>query len=42
VEDAGRALWEKAIAVASGEKTRSELHGMGDEEFNPWILGPTL
>ena len=42
IEDAGRALFEKMIAVASGEKTKSEIHGMGDEEFNPWIQGPTL
>jgi altronate hydrolase len=42
IEDAGRALFEKVLSVASGEKTKSEIHGMGDEEFNPWILGPTL
>jgi altronate hydrolase len=42
VEDAGHALFEKVLAVASGEKTKSELHGMGDEEFNPWMIGPTL
>jgi altronate hydrolase len=42
VEDAGRALFEKLLAVASGERTKSELHGMGDEEFNPWMIGPTL
>lgn len=42
MEDAGRALFEKVLAVASGEKTRSEIHGMGDEEFNPWMLGPVL
>src|SRR5262249_5551731 len=42
VEDAGRALFEQMVAVASGEKTKSELHGMGDEEFTRWIRGPTL
>ena len=25
-----------------GEKTKSELAGIGDEEFAPWILGPTF
>jgi altronate dehydratase len=30
------------IAVASGEKTKSELAGIGDEEFAPWILGPNF
>jgi len=28
--------------VASGTPTRSERHGSGEEEFNPWILGATL
>jgi len=42
VEQVGRRIFEKIIAVASGEKTRSELAGIGDEEFAPWILGPTF
>ena len=33
---------QKIIAVASGEKTKSELAGIGDEEFAPWQLGPTF
>ena len=31
-----------AIAVAGGKKTRSELNGVGEEEFAPWSIGPTL
>jgi len=42
VEQVGRRILEKIIAVASGEKTKSELAGIGDEEFAPWILGPTF
>ena len=42
VEQVGRRIYEKIISVASGEKTKSELAGMGDEEFAPWMLGPTL
>src|SRR5204863_674372 len=42
VEQVGRRIFEKIIAVAGGEKTRSELAGIGDEEFAPWILGPTF
>ncbi|QDU79150.1 D-galactarate dehydratase [Polystyrenella longa] len=42
VEEVGRELFEKVIAVASGEKTKSELQGLGDEEFCPWSIGPTL
>jgi altronate hydrolase len=30
------------LAVASGEKTKSEQHGLGDEEFVPWTVGPML
>jgi altronate dehydratase len=42
VEQVGLRIFEKIIAVASGEKTKSELAGMGDEEFAPWQLGPTF
>ena len=42
VEEVGFRIFEKIIAVASGEKTKSELAGLGDEEFAPWILGPTF
>jgi len=38
----GPAHFEKIIAVAGGEKTKSELAGLGDEEFAPWMLGPTF
>ena len=31
-----------ATAVASGERTKSELNGVGEEEFAPWSIGPTL
>ena len=42
VGEVGRRIFEKIIAVASGERTKSELAGIGDEEFVPWQLGPTL
>jgi len=42
VEQVGRRLFEKILAVAGGEKTKSELAGIGDEEFAPWMLGPTF
>ncbi|HLF94982.1 MAG TPA: altronate dehydratase, partial [Planctomycetota bacterium] len=38
----GGRIFEKIVAVAGGEKTKSELAGIGDEEFAPWILGPTF
>jgi altronate hydrolase len=42
VEEVGRQLFEKILAVASGEQTKSEIHGVGEEEFAPWHIGPTL
>ncbi len=42
VEDVGREIFEKILAVASGEKTKSEINGVGEEEFAPWSIGPTL
>jgi altronate hydrolase len=42
VAQVGHQIFEKVLSVASGEKTKSELAGIGDEEFAPWILGPTF
>jgi altronate dehydratase len=42
VDQVGKRIFERIIAVASGEKTKSEISGIGDEEFAPWQLGPTF
>jgi altronate hydrolase len=42
VEEVGRQIFEKILAVASGQKTKSEINGVGEEEFAPWSIGPTL
>jgi altronate hydrolase len=42
VEEVGRQIFEEVLAVASGKKTRSEVNGVGEEEFAPWSIGPTL
>jgi len=42
VDEVGREIFEEILAVASGKKTKSEIHGIGDEEFIPWTVGPTL
>jgi altronate hydrolase len=42
VEVVGRQIFEEILAVASGKKTRSEINGVGEEEFAPWAVGPTL
>ncbi len=40
IQEVGMRIFEKIIAVANGEKTKSELNGIGDEEFQPWFPGP--
>jgi altronate hydrolase len=42
VEEVGRQIFEEVLAVAGGKKTKSEVHGVGEEEFAPWAIGPTL
>jgi altronate hydrolase len=42
VEDVGREIFDEILAVASGKKSKSEQLGLGEQEFQPWILGPTL
>lgn len=42
VETVGTALFEMILDVASGTPTKSERAGVGEEEFAPWHIGPTL
>jgi altronate hydrolase len=42
VEEVGRLIFEEILAVASGKKTKSEINDVGEEEFAPWSVGPTL
>lgn len=42
VEQVGQDIFERIVAVASGERTKSELLGYGEEEFCPWDLGVML
>ena len=42
VEAVGHEIFEAILATASGKKTKSEIHGVGEEEFAPWSIGPTL
>jgi len=42
VEVVGKQIFEEILAVASGKKTKSEIAGVGEEEFAPWSIGPTL
>jgi len=42
VDEVGRDIFEEILAVASGKNTKSEIQGIGDEEFIPWTVGPVL
>ena len=42
LEAKGQEIFEKILAVASGEKSKSELLGYGDNEFVPWQIGATF
>jgi altronate hydrolase len=42
VEAMGQRIFEQVLAVASGERTRSEVHGYGQSEFVPWQLGAVM
>jgi len=42
IEAKGKEIFETVLRVASGEKTKSELLGYGDNEFVPWQIGATM
>ena len=42
VEDMGRAIFELILETASGQATKSEALGFGDQEFVPWQVGAML
>lgn len=42
LQSVGDRFFEFALRVASGQKTCSEQLGIGDHEFIPWTVGPTL
>jgi len=39
VEEVGEHIFEKIIAIASGEQSASEALGYGNNEFVPWMVG---
>jgi len=42
IEAMGRIIFEELVQVAGGKRTKSELCGVGEEEFAPWMMGPVL
>ncbi|MFZ3324245.1 MAG: altronate dehydratase family protein [Usitatibacter sp.] len=42
VQEAGRRIFELILATASGQASKSELHGFGQDEFVPWYIGAVV
>ncbi|HZZ02329.1 altronate dehydratase family protein [Paraburkholderia sp.] len=42
VQQMGQAIFELVLRTASGEKTKSERHGYGQNEFMPWFVGAVM
>ena len=42
LQECGEKIFAEVLAVASGESTKSELLGYGDNEFNPWKIGAVV
>jgi altronate hydrolase len=42
VEEAGERIFRLILATASGEPSKSEIHGFGADEFVPWQLGAVM
>src|SRR5678816_4015335 len=42
IQAAGARFFDLILKTASGQKTKSESWGYGEDEFAPWILGATM
>jgi altronate hydrolase len=42
IEHKGEEIFQAVLRAASGEPTRSEALGMGDNEFVPWQIGAVM
>ena len=42
VESKGEEIFRRILAVASGEPSKSEELGLGDNEFVPWQIGAVM
>jgi altronate hydrolase len=42
LQELGQHIFAELLEAASGKPTKSEQHGIGEEEFCPWLLGPVL
>jgi altronate hydrolase len=39
IDEMGRRIFDLMLRTASGERSKSELLGLGDHEFVPWQIG---
>jgi altronate hydrolase len=42
IDAMGERIFQQMLATASGVKTKSEVHGYGQNEFVPWALGAVM
>jgi altronate hydrolase len=42
IEEMGRRIFDLVLATASGERSKSEQHGYGQNEFVPWQVGAVM
>jgi altronate hydrolase len=42
IDEVGERIFRLMLATASGQKTKSEIHGYGQNEFVPWQLGAVM
>ncbi len=42
VDSLGEKIYRMMLDTASGTRTKSELHGYGQNEFAPWVIGATM
>jgi altronate hydrolase len=42
VTEMGRRIFESILETASGQRTKSEMLGVGHDEFVPWQIGAIM
>jgi altronate hydrolase len=42
IQEVGEQFFQMILRTASGEQSKSEAMGYGEDEFAPWVLGPTM
>ncbi|HEX7438017.1 MAG TPA: UxaA family hydrolase, partial [Caldimonas sp.] len=42
IDEMGERIFRRMLETASGAKTKSEIHGYGQNEFVPWALGAVM